>query len=77
MTACRSCVLSVTEHVLSCAVRVLAVEQKLEHPWNRVHLENLTVSNLIKNLHPLVESNSQEFATGTYPDTQCATSHAF
>jgi len=76
MTGCRSCVLSVTEHVLSFAVRGLAIAQKLEHSWNRVRLENLTFSHLIKNLHPFEESNWQEFTTATCPDTQSATSRA-
>lgn len=68
--------LLVTEHVLSFAARGLAIEQNLEHSCNRALLENLTVSHLIKNLRPFLESSSQEFATGTRPDTQSATSHA-
>lgn len=76
MTGCRFCVLSVTEHLLSFAVRGLTIAQKLEHPWNRVRLEDLTVSHLIKNLHPFEESNSQQFALRTRPDTQSAAPHA-
>ena len=68
--------LSVREHVLSFAIRGLAIEQKLEHSWNRALLGNLTVSHLIKNLRPFLESSSQEFATATRPDTQPTTSHA-
>jgi len=68
-------VLPVTEHVHSFAVRGLAIAQKFEHSWNRVRLENLTVSHIIKNLHPFEESHSQDYAIRTRPDTQSATSH--